>query len=294
MNWDDLRFFLALARTGKLIGAGAVLNVDHTTVRRRIMTLEETLGETLFARSPKGYALTDAGERLVSHAEDVESRMLIAQSDFEKGGAHLTGVVRIGAPEGLGAYVVADAASDLCDAHPQLEVQLTAAPRVMRLADREVDIAFSVSRPTSGRLKARKVADYKLHLYASEGFLRRHPPITRMDDLTELRGIGYIQQQLYDEELNFQLQTSSDLKPHLTSTSINVQIRVAVAGRGVCILPDFMAAQHPELQRILPDDIDFVRSTWMVTHEDMGRLEKVRQCADFLAERVRRGVTVAK
>ena len=87
VNWDDLRFFLALARTGKLIGAGAMLDVDHTTVRRRIMTLEETLGETLFARSPKGYALTDAGERLVSHAEDVESRMLIAQSDFERGGA---------------------------------------------------------------------------------------------------------------------------------------------------------------------------------------------------------------
>ena len=108
-------------------------------------------------------------------------------------------MVRIGAPEGLGAYVVADAASDLCDAHPQLEVQLTAAPRVMRLADREVDIAFSVSRPTSGRLKARKVADYKLHLYASEAFLRRHPPIMRVDDLTGLRGIGYIQTQLYDE-----------------------------------------------------------------------------------------------
>lgn len=293
MNWDDLRYFLALARSGKLIGAGAQLDVDHTTVRRRIMALEETLGETLFARSPKGYALTDAGRRLVGHAEDIESRMLIAQGDFEERGDSLSGVVRVGAPEGLGAYVVADAASDLCDAHPQLEVQLTAAPRVMKLADREVDIAFSVSRPTSGRLKARKIADYRLHLYASEEFLRKLPPIQTLDDLKGLRGIGYILAQIYDEELNFQLQNRSDLKPHFTSTSINVQARQVVAGRGVCILPDFLAAQHPTLVRILPDSIDLTRSSWMVTHEDMGRLEKVRHCADFLAERVRARLTGA-
>ena len=294
MNWDDLRYFLALARTGKLIGAGAMLTVDHTTVRRRIMALEETLGETLFARSPKGYALTDAGRLLVKHAEDIESRMLIAKGEFQEEGASLSGVIRVGAPEGLGAYVVADAASDLCDAHPHLEVQLTAAPRVMKLADREVDIAFSLSRPTSGRLKARKVADYSLHLYASGEFLQRLPPIRTLDDLKGLRGIGYIVEQIYDEELNFQLENSSDLKPHFTSTSINVQARQAVAGRGVCVLPDFIAAEHPSLVRILPDDVDWTRASWMVTHEDMGRLEKIRHCADFLADRVRQRLNSAQ
>ncbi|MEM7267797.1 MAG: LysR family transcriptional regulator [Pseudomonadota bacterium] len=287
MNWDDLRYFLALSRTGKLVSAGARLGVDHTTVRRRIMALEEDLGETLFARSPKGYALTEAGRRLVEHAEEIESRMLIAQGSFEAGQTHHAGVIRIGAPEGLGAYIVGEAVSDLCDAHPQLEAQLTAAPRVMKLADREVDIAFTLSRPTSGRLKARKVADYRLFLYANREFLEQYGPVTSLDDLKGLRGIGYIQEQIYDEELNFQLQNRSDLRPHFASSSINAQFQQCLDGRGVCILPSFMAERHEGMTRVLPKQIDMTRSCWMVTHEDMGRLEKVRHCAEFLAERVR-------
>ncbi|MGB0927372.1 MAG: LysR family transcriptional regulator [Pikeienuella sp.] len=287
MNWDDLRYFLALARTGKLTGAGERLAVDHTTVRRRIMALEEGIGETLFARSPKGYALTEAGRRLVKHAEQVESRMLIALSDFQADRPGLSGNVRVGAPEGLGAYVLADAVADLCDQNPKLEMQLTAAPRIMKLADREVDIAFSVSRPTSGRLKARKVTDYKLYLYASEAFVEKHGPISRVDDLKHLRGIGYIPDQIYDEQLNYLPTIRADLRPHLMSSSINAQLRLTLKGRGVCILPRFMAAQYNSLVRLLPADIDITRSFWMITHEDMGRLEKVRACANFLADQVR-------
>lgn len=291
MDWDDLRYFLALARTGKLTGAGQRLDVDHTTVRRRVMSLEESLGETLFARSPKGYSLTDAGRRLVRHAEEMESRVLIAQSDFQADRPGLSGVVRVGAPEGLGAYVLADAAAELCEANPQLELQLTAAPRVMNLADREVDIAISVSRPTTGRLKARKIADYRLFLYASEDFIRRHGPISRIDDLRRVRGIGYIPDQIYDEELNYIPTIRADLKPHLTSTSINVQLRLTLEGRGVCVLPEFMAARHRSLVRLLRADIDLTRHFWIITHEDMGRLEKVRACATFLGDRVRAALT---
>lgn len=287
MNWDDLRYFLALARTGKLTGAGERLSVDHTTVRRRIMALEEGLGETLFSRSPKGYALTDAGQRLVRHAEQVESRMLIALSDFQADRPGLSGNVRIGAPEGLGAYVLADAVAALCDTNPLLEIQLTAAPRVMKLADREVDIAFSVSRPTSGRLKARKITDYNLYLYASEEFIAERGPISRIEDLRRVRGIGYIPDQIYDEQLNYLPTIRADLRPHLMSSSINVQLRMTLQGRGVCILPKFIASQHPTLVRLLPADIDITRSFWMITHEDMGRLEKVRACANFLADQVR-------
>lgn len=287
MNWDDLRYFLALARTGKLTGAGERLSVDHTTVRRRIMALEEGLGETLFSRSPKGYALTDAGRRLVKHAEQVESRMLIALSDFQADRPGLSGNVRVGAPEGLGAYVLANAVATLCDVNPLLEIQLTAAPRVMKLADREVDIAFSVSRPTSGRLKARKITDYQLYLYASEEFIEKRGPISRIEDLKRVRGIGYIPDQIYDEELNYLPAIRADLTPHLTSSSINVQLHLTLQGRGVCILPKFIASQHPTLVRLLPSDIDITRSFWMITHEDMGRLEKVRACANFLADQVR-------
>lgn len=294
MNWDDLRYFLALARTGKLIGAATRLQVDHTTVRRRIMALEEALGEALFARSPKGYALTDAGGRLVRHAEEIESRMLIAQGDFDAGQLSLSGVVRVGAPEGLGAYVVADAVAALARANPELEIQLIAAPRVMKLADREVDIAFSVSRPTTGRLKARKITDYRLHLYATEDYLARRGPVDSIRDLKALRGIGYIPEQIYDEELNYIPQIREDLKPHLTTSSINAQLRMTLAGHGVCILPDFMAMEHDALRQVLPDRIRITRSFWMVTHEDTGRMEKIRACAEAIAAHVRERIAALK
>jgi DNA-binding transcriptional LysR family regulator len=182
---------------------------------------------------------------------------------------------------------LAEAVATLCDANPLLEIQLTAAPRVMKLADREVDIAFSVSRPTSGRLKARKITDYQLYLYASEEFIEERGPISRIDDLKRLRGIGYIPDQIYDEQLNYLPTIRADLRPHLMSSSINVQLRLTLQGKGVCILPKFIACQHPTLVRLLPADIDITRSFWLITHEDMGRLEKVRACANFLADQVR-------
>ncbi|MEM8754806.1 MAG: LysR substrate-binding domain-containing protein [Pseudomonadota bacterium] len=202
--------------------------------------------------------------------------------------------MRIGAPEGLGRYVIADAAAELAVANPELEVQLTAAPRIMNLADREVDVAISVSRPTTGRLKVRKIIDYGLHLYGHKDYLARVGPLASLGDLKRIRGIGYIPEQIYDEELNYLPQIREDLKPHLTSSSINVQLGLTLAARGVCVLPAFMARHHPELIRILAREVDIVRSFWIVTPEDLGRIEKIRAVAEHVALRVREAIGAAQ
>ncbi|MCB1429553.1 MAG: LysR family transcriptional regulator [Nitratireductor sp.] len=287
MNWDDYRHFLAVARTGRLSLASKQLGVDHATVGRRIRALEIALNANLFDKSPQGYALTDAGQRLVDVAESMETAAIGAAADIGGKDAVISGIVRIGAPEGVAATVLAGIVTELCRAHPQLEIQIVTLPRAFSLSKREADIAIAVSAPTSGRLKFRKIADYTLHLYGTRNYLARHPGINTVEDLRKVRGIGYVAEFIYDKELDYIPLVSPDIKPHLTSTSVHVQLEATLADGGLCILHDFMAAQYPQLQRVLPQKIAFTRSFWFIVHEDYARLERIRIVSDAIVEGMR-------
>lgn len=288
MNWDDYRFFLAVARSGRLSVAGRQLGVDHATVGRRIKALEGALAANLFDRSPQGYRLTDAGQRLVDIAEDMETAAIGATAEIGGKDKIVSGTVRVGAPEGVAAYVLAEAATEICRAHPQLELQIVALPRTFSLSKREADVAIAVSAPSSGRLKFRRIADYTLHLYATRAYLARHAPIATIDDLKKVRGIGYVPEYIYDKELDYIPLISPAIKPHLTSTSVHVQLAATLADGGLCVLHDFMAAQYPQLVRVLPDEVSFTRAFWFIVHEDYARLERIRVVSDAIVEHMRR------
>jgi DNA-binding transcriptional LysR family regulator len=288
MDWDDYRHFLAVARAGRLSAAGRQLGVDHATVGRRIKALEVALGANLFDRSPQGYSLTDAGQRLVDIAEEMETAVIGATAQIGGKGKVVSGTVRVGAPEGVAAYVLAETAVELCRAHPQLEVQIVALPRAFSLTKREADIAIAVSPPESGRLRTRKIADYKLHLYATRAYLDRHPGIETVADLKRVRGIAYVPEFIYDKELDYIPLVGPDIRPHLTSTSVHVQLAATLADGGLCILHDFMAAPFPQLVKVLPDEVSFTRSFWCIVHEDQARLERIRVVGDAVVEGMRR------
>jgi DNA-binding transcriptional LysR family regulator len=177
MDWDDLRVFLAVARSDGLSGAGRRLKIDPATVGRRIARLEQALAARLFAKSPQGYALTDEGLRLLDHAERAEAAMEGAR-EAVSGPEGLSGQIRIGAPDGCANYLLPQVLSAICDANPGLEVQIVALPRVFNLSRREADMAIGVSRPTAGRLTVQKLADYRLHLAAHPDYLRQAAAIT--------------------------------------------------------------------------------------------------------------------
>jgi len=287
MNWDDYRYFLSVARSGRLSAAGQQLGVDHATVGRRVKALEENLDTKLFDRSPQGYSLTDAGHKLINVAEAMESGAILAQAEL--GGQHKTisGTIRIGASEGIATSVLAKIAGDLCRRHPELEIQIVALPRTFSLSKREADIAIAVSPPTSGRLKFRKIADYKLHMYGTQKYLDSHNEINSIDDLVKVRGIGYVHDLIYDKELDYIPLVSPELKPHLTSTSVHVQLQATLNDAGVCILHDFMAAPYKQLRKVLPELISFTRSFWFIVHEDYAKLERVRVVSDAVIEGIR-------
>ena len=266
MNWDDLRFFLAVARAGTLQAAARQLGVDHTTVSRRIKALEAGLGQALFARHLAGHELSPAGLALLPKAEAMEQAALavLQPADQTADAPHeLSGVVRVGATEGFGAAILAPALAQLGQAHARLTVDLLAVPRAVHLSKREADVVVSLTRPQRGPYVVTKLCDYELHLYASRSYLAAHAPIRSRDDLAGHAYIGYVDELLFSDELHFLGELYRPASYALRSTSVTAQLHATVAGAGIAILPGFLAQGQPQLTRILPRLAQFTRSFWM-------------------------------
>lgn len=286
-DWNDLRAFLAVARTRRLTAAATRAGVDHTTIGRRIAALEGRLGARLFDRGPQGYALTPHGERLLPTAEAIESLTLKASSELGEADQGLTGTVRIGAPEGFGSYVLAPVLARLAEQHPELEIQLVAIPGVLSLSKREADIAVTLSAPREGRLTARKLTDYSLSLYAAPAYLDGRPPILTRADMAGQNFIGYIGDLLYAPELDYMSAPDVDIRVTFQSSNLIAQLRACLSGGGLCVLPDFIAAREPGLRRVLADQVRLDRSLWLVTHADLRTLARIQTVTQAVVKAVR-------
>lgn len=288
-DWDDLRIFLAVARSESLSGAGRGLKLDAATVGRRIARLEEALATKLFVKSPQGYALTDAGARLLPHAEQAEQALARATEDLGGAAGLLSGQLRIGAPDGCANYLLPQVCADLCDAHPGLEIQIVALPRVFNLSKREADMAIAVSPPAAGRLTVQRLTDYHLHLAAHEDYLARHPPIRSKADLRGHRMIGYIPDMIFDKELDYLAETGAETLG-LASNSVSVQMQAVRAGAGLAIVHDFAIPFTPGVRKVLTDQIALTRAFWLIRHADDRRSERLTRLAEALGQGLRREV----
>lgn len=285
-DWDDLRYFLSVARAGRLTVAARRLGADHATVSRRITSLETALKTKLFERRPHGYQLTAQGERLLANAEAIETQALAAQSEIGGADLSLSGAVRIGAPDGFGAMFLAPRIGALAERYPELDLQLVAMSRIPSLSKREADIAISLSPPREGRIVARKLGDYDLALYAAPAYLAAHPPVCSVQDLSSHRIIGYIDNLIYSPELDYLDEVAKELRPRIQSSSILAQLAATEAGAGICVLPQFMTRQA-QLQRVLPDQVKLARSFWLIVHADLRDVARIRATMDFLVREIR-------
>ncbi|MGI3167934.1 LysR family transcriptional regulator [Pseudooceanicola sp. C21-150M6] len=289
MHWDDLRIFLAVARDESLSAAGRRLRIDPATVSRRIARLEENIGAALFAKSQQGYALTDAGQRLMDHAIRAEQAVTAAGEEIAGQAGRLSGQIRIGAPDGVANFLLPQVCAAIVDDNPDLEVQIVALPRLFNLSRRETDMAVTVSAPTAGRLMVQRVSDYRLHLAASAAYLAAHAPISDLQDLTGHRMVGYIPDMIFDKELDYLGELGVSRVP-LASNSVTVQLNWLRQGGGLGIVHDFALPSAPELRRILTDRFSLTRSFYLVRHADDTRLERMNRFAALLSEGIRQEV----
>lgn len=287
-NWDDLRFFLEVVRAGTASAAAKRLDVDYTTVTRRIRALEESMGALLFDKSrSSGFTLTPDGQQLVSHAEAMESAMHAASEAVSGTGSALSGLVRIGCTEAFGTYFVIPQMVAFQDLYPNIAIDVLPVPHFVSLSRREADIAITLERPARGPYVCTRLCDYKLSLYATPGYLDAHAPILRREDLRGHRFINYVHDLAFSAQLLYLDEMVPGAHSPLRSTSVLAQYHAALQGRALAILPCFVAAGDPRLVPVLPDELSVTRQFWMSYSEDLRRLKRVTGVAGYLAERAR-------
>ncbi len=285
-DWDDLKVFLAVARGESLSRAGRVLKMDAATVGRRVARLELALGARLFTRSPQGYVLTDEGGRLVIHAEAMETEAERARDALAGSSEGISGQVRIGAPDGCANYLLPQVVAGIVAQNPGLEVQIVALPRVFSLTRREADMVIAVSKPEQGRVIAHKITDYRLHLAASEDYLRAAPPLSTLADLRMHRVIGYIPDMIFDRELDYLADLGVE-QPPVASNSVSVQLNLIRQGAGVGVVHDFALPAVPGVRRVLTGAFGLSRAFHLIRHADDRKVPRIDRFATALIDGMR-------
>jgi DNA-binding transcriptional LysR family regulator len=287
MDWDLARIFLAVARAGQLLGAARKLGLDHATVSRRVNQLEASMGVKLLDRRTNGCVLTPAGEAFLAAAERIETEMLRAQASLSGYDVALEGQVRIGAPDGFGTFVLARHLGELMDRHPGLTVQLVPLPRAFSLAKREADVAVTIEQPQEGRLSVRKLTDYRLSFYGARDYVAARPPVRQVGDLSAHRIVTYVRDLLYTPALDYLDETGVAPGSRFECAGMIGQIEAVRAGAGLGMLHDYAARLFDDLVPVLTE-VAVTRTYWLVTHDDVRDLARVRLVHDFIVELVGR------
>ena len=281
-DWNDLKFFLALHRSGRMTAAADALGVDQTTVARRVRALEKSIGTQLFVRRANSYELTDAAGRLLPIAVEVEQSSDRVQEEVAGETTRLRGSVRIGAPDGLGTFFLPSVMARFQWENPDVSVELLVGSRQFRLADQEAHLALGLSLPKSGRLLARKMTDYHLHFFAAPAYLERHGRPERIEDLCGHRIVGYISGMLFSSELAYLEDLGLIPSVRFSSSSMNAQREAIREGAGLGILPRFMALRDPDLVPVLTDRYLLKRTIWILSHQSTEEIARVRSVSEFL------------
>lgn len=287
LTWDDLQFFLAVAREGQLSRAARQLKTSHVTVSRRIDRLEAGLKLRLFERNPRGYELTATGRRLIATAERMEHEADQLLGELTGGGIVQRGVVRIAAPEGFASFLSERLLKGFGERFPGIALELITLPQIMALSRREADLTVTLDPTKATPYRSEKIVDYTLRVYAARRYLECHPPITRREQLLEHPFAGYIEDMIFARGLDYLHEVHPKLRPSFRSSSIFNQLSAARAGLYLAVLPDYIARLYEDLVPVLPQEIMILRSYWLISHRDAENVARERAVIGYLMEAVR-------
>ncbi len=267
--------FYMSPRAGQMLAAARALDMDHSTISRRIARLEEKLGVRLFRRAARRISITRDGLRLLSATEKLETIVLRDVIELGEEPNLISGVVRIGTLEGFAANYLAPRLRTLMGANPGLEIELVALPRNYSLAAREVDLAITMDRPNSGSIRFKKLIDFNIGIFGAKSYFEHRKRPASIDDLKEHDWCGYIKQLLFTDELDMLKLGNTIISPRLRTNSVTVQTETILAGSALGVLPCYMGNRHKDLERLLPR-VNIERAYWLAVHEDMANVPRVR------------------
>lgn len=284
-SWDDLRYFLAFARTGSMLAAAKVLRVNQSTVQRRLAELERQLGHRLVSRQSGGYVLTARGAELRQSAERVELAVTGFERDLAACDKGLMGTIRV-----TTTGFVADRLrkGNFIDAfhscYPDLNIELLVSDRCLDLSNGEADVAIRAGEPTDESLVGRKIANMPWAIYAAQSYIDRHGAPRSIAD------IGRHSVVLCDDA-RMQCPSTQWLRSHASGARIVArcetsleQVRMVQSGAGLGLL---LACDRDDGLVCLVDDIDLVTPYYLLMHKDMQQTRKVRSFADFVTSEIK-------
>jgi DNA-binding transcriptional LysR family regulator len=281
LDWNDLRYFLAVCRAGTLVGAARSLRVRHSTVGRRIEALESALGARLFLHRPDGFMLTEAGREIVSLAEEAERAVVAIESRVAGGDQRIDGAVRLTTSEGFGGFLV-QRLSELQLQYPTLIVEILTSNASLDLDRREADLAIRFVETTQAGLICKRLCDVGWSLYAAESYLARAGAPKAPTELRERDVIGFDETMAHSPGGAWLEEHAAGARIAMRCNSIVSALKASKAGIGIAVLPCFLAEAEPGLRR-LTDDVLAKRPIWVVFHPDVGRIRRVRTVIDFVS-----------
>jgi DNA-binding transcriptional LysR family regulator len=287
LDWNDLRFFLAVAREGSTLAAGRALGTSQTTVARRIAALERALGIHLFEKRQAGYVLTPAGQELLGRAETVEASAEAFAEAASAGARDLSGKVRITSEELYALSLISPLLRDLHEQHREIIVEVDTTGALRDLGAGEADIALrSSSHEQPAGLVGRRLCIDDWTLYCSRDYADRHGRPTTAAELKRHAIVGgggaklWHHYQAWLKSLDLEDRVAMH---HASSTGLLSAIR---SGFGVAVLPCIVGDADPDLIRCIPPRTDHGRVLWLLTHERVRQTPRVRAVIDFLYERL--------
>lgn len=283
MNWDDLRFVLALSRARGLHSAARVLGVNASSVYRRLEALETSMGVRLFERLRTGYRLTDAGEELTAAASRMELEALVVERRVLGADVRLQGSMRLATSEALMIHVLADHVEAFRALYPDVDLEVALSNRQVDLARRDADIVIRATSAPPDHLVGRSVGHVNAAAYASTAYLDANG---RGKPLAAYEWVGYHGALVQHRQARWTSDNVPDERVKLRFDSISAVLAVVARGVGCGALPCFIADSHPALERLPRTYQETDVQMWVLTHPDLRNSARISAGLQFFGSRL--------
>jgi DNA-binding transcriptional LysR family regulator len=285
-DWDDLRYFLAVAREGSTLAAAKSLRVNQSTVHRRLQELEKHLGCALVKRRSTGYQLTELGERLLGRATRIED----AVADFERAvsatGQEARGTVRVTCPEALGPRLIRAGLIEKFNArYPDVRVEFVMSEKILNIGA-EADIAIRAKQPADNALFGRKIADSPWALYASRSYVERFGSIKAPEDINRHSIVTFAGVLTDHHAARWLSKVAPTAQVAARAGSIGALLLSVKSGAGLAPMPVIVGNDEPELVRLIDLGPELGTPFYLLMHQDMRDTPRVRVLFDFIIEQL--------
>ena len=274
LDWNDLRYVLAISRSETLSAAARRLRVDQTTVARRLAGIERAIGVTLFDRIEGRMVATDAGRTAAGRAERIEAEAQALEAELSGADRDAAGLVRLTAVPSIVNHALVPRLGVLLSRHPRLSLEIVAEPGNLNLSKREADMAIRLARPPGGTALCRRIGEIAYAVYGPRGSMGQDLPWLSYDEahahLPQARWIARHDRESRGNQLR--LNDADSL------------LQAVRAGLGRTLLPTFIAEEDPRLERLSPEPSVLDREVWLLVHPDLRPLPRISAVVDWLGE----------